>query len=127
MRLQFGGGVAWLCKVAVRAIDRPPWLPHCSFAIADVNYGGSTGYGRAFRKRLAGRWGIVDVDDCCHAAKYLAEQVGGLCSPKSTAAGWCPLGLIISWGWQGSPFNPRPWRTASFFLGSFRPCALSWQ
>lgn len=53
-----------------------PRLPRRSFAIADVNYGGSTGYGRAFRKRLAGRWGIVDVDDCCNAATYLAEQVG---------------------------------------------------
>ncbi|KAI7838093.1 hypothetical protein COHA_008101 [Chlorella ohadii] len=50
------------------------------FAIADVNYGGSTGYGRAFRKRLAGRWGIVDVDDCCNAAKHLAES--GLVDPQ---------------------------------------------
>lgn len=44
------------------------------FAIADVNYGGSTGYGRAYRERLNGNWGIVDVDDCCSAARYLAEQ-----------------------------------------------------
>lgn len=44
------------------------------FAIADVNYGGSTGYGRAYRNRLLRSWGIVDVDDCCNAALYLAEQ-----------------------------------------------------
>ncbi|ORZ09863.1 Alpha/Beta hydrolase protein [Absidia repens] len=44
------------------------------FAIADVNYGGSTGYGRAYRNRLRRSWGIVDVDDCCNAALYLAEQ-----------------------------------------------------
>ncbi|MEP0919450.1 S9 family peptidase [Leptolyngbya sp. DQ-M1] len=44
------------------------------FAVLDVNYGGSTGYGRAYRERLKGTWGIVDVDDCANGAKYLAEQ-----------------------------------------------------
>jgi dipeptidyl aminopeptidase/acylaminoacyl peptidase len=44
------------------------------FAFVDVNYGGSTGYGRDYRQRLVGQWGIVDVDDCANAAKYLAEQ-----------------------------------------------------
>jgi dipeptidyl aminopeptidase/acylaminoacyl peptidase len=43
-------------------------------AVVDVDYGGSTGYGRAYRKRLEGQWGIVDVDDCVAGAKYLAEQ-----------------------------------------------------
>ncbi len=41
------------------------------FAVADVNYGGSTGFGRAYRQRLDGNWGIVDVDDCVNAARYL--------------------------------------------------------
>lgn len=44
------------------------------FAVVDVNYGGSTGYGRDYRQRLKDRWGIVDVDDCANAARYLAEQ-----------------------------------------------------
>lgn len=44
------------------------------FAFVDVNYGGSTGYGREYRQRLNNNWGIVDVDDCTNAAKYLAEQ-----------------------------------------------------
>lgn len=44
------------------------------FAIADVNYGGSTGYGREYRNRLHKNWGIIDVDDCCNAALYLAHQ-----------------------------------------------------
>ena len=44
------------------------------FAVLDVNYGGSTGYGREYRKRLQDSWGIVDVDDCANGAKYLAEK-----------------------------------------------------
>jgi dipeptidyl aminopeptidase/acylaminoacyl peptidase len=44
------------------------------FAILDVNYGGSTGYGRDYRQRLNGNWGIVDVDDCANGAKYLVER-----------------------------------------------------
>lgn len=42
------------------------------FAVADVNYRGSTGYGRSFRLALNDRWGITDVDDCIAAARYLA-------------------------------------------------------
>lgn len=44
------------------------------FAIVDVNYGGSTGYGRAYRERLRGNWGVVDVDDAVNAARYLVEK-----------------------------------------------------
>ena len=44
------------------------------FAVVDVNYGGSTGFGRAYRERLDRRWGIVDVDDCVNAARFLADS-----------------------------------------------------
>lgn len=43
-------------------------------AVLDVNYGGSTGYGREYRQRLDGQWGIVDVDDCLFGARSLVER-----------------------------------------------------
>ena len=50
------------------------------FALVDVNYRGSSGYGRAYRQALEGRWGILDVDDCVAAASHLAER--GLADPR---------------------------------------------
>lgn len=43
-------------------------------AVLDVNYGGSTGYGREYRERLNDNWGIVDVDDCANGARFLVER-----------------------------------------------------
>jgi dipeptidyl aminopeptidase/acylaminoacyl peptidase len=42
-------------------------------AVLDVNYGGSAGYGRAYRERLNGQWGVVDVDDCVNGARWLVQ------------------------------------------------------
>lgn len=53
------------------------------FAVVNVNYGGSAGYGREYRDRLKGAWGVVDVDDCTGAALYLAAR--GLVDPKRMA------------------------------------------
>jgi dipeptidyl aminopeptidase/acylaminoacyl peptidase len=67
-------------------------------AVLDVNYGGSTGYGRAYRDRLKGQWGVVDVDDCVNGAKYLAAQgwVDGdrLCIDGGSAGGYTTLAAL---------------------------------
>lgn len=69
------------------------------FAFLDVNYGGSTGYGRDYRQRLNGQWGIVDVDDCVNGAKYLSEQglVDGdrLAIAGGSAGGYTTLAALI--------------------------------
>lgn len=44
------------------------------FAVLDVNYGGSTGYGRPYRDLLAGTWGEIDVEDCVNGARQIAER-----------------------------------------------------
>ncbi len=44
------------------------------FAVLDVNYGGSSGFGRAYRRRLNGAWGIVDIADCVNGAQFLASR-----------------------------------------------------
>jgi dipeptidyl aminopeptidase/acylaminoacyl peptidase len=44
------------------------------FAVVDVNYRGSSGFGRAYRKKLDGNWGIADVEDCVCVAQYLVER-----------------------------------------------------
>lgn len=61
------------------SVARPVYSLHCQywtsrgFAVVDVNYGGSTTFGREYRRRLNGRWGIVDVEDVVAAVDYLVE------------------------------------------------------
>jgi dipeptidyl aminopeptidase/acylaminoacyl peptidase len=43
-------------------------------AVLDMNYGGSTGFGREYRERLDGNWGVVDVEDCINGVRFLAQQ-----------------------------------------------------
>ena len=50
------------------------FLPSRGIAVVDVDYGGSTGYGRAVRRELDGQWGVVDVDDTVAAARFLVER-----------------------------------------------------
>lgn len=52
-------------------------------AVLDVNYRGSSGYGREYRRQLEGQWGVADVDDCVHGALYLVER--GAVDPQRLA------------------------------------------
>ncbi|GLZ11088.1 acyl-peptide hydrolase [Actinomadura sp. NBRC 104425] len=66
--------------------------------VVEVNYGGSSGYGRAYRERLRRQWGVVDVEDAVAAAKALAE--GGIADPAriairgGSAGGWTTLAAV---------------------------------
>ena len=71
------------------------YLTSRGIGVLDVNYGGSTGYGRAYRERLLGQWGVVDVDDVIAAARGLADE--GAADPRrlaiagGSAGGWTVL------------------------------------
>jgi dipeptidyl aminopeptidase/acylaminoacyl peptidase len=68
------------------------------FAVVDVNYGGSTGYGRAYRRQLDAAWGVVDLDDCIAAAEWLAAQgrvdADRLCIRGGSAGGYTTLAAL---------------------------------
>ncbi|HYT50197.1 MAG TPA: prolyl oligopeptidase family serine peptidase [Pyrinomonadaceae bacterium] len=71
--------------IAVLMLTLQYWTSR-GVAILDVNYGGSTGYGRGYRERLNGTWGIADVDDCVNGAKFL-EQRGDVDANRSMIDG----------------------------------------
>jgi dipeptidyl aminopeptidase/acylaminoacyl peptidase len=74
--------------------------------VVDVNYGGSTGYGRPYRELLNGNWGIVDVEDCLAAPRHLGEQrrvdPGRLCISGGSAGGFTVLASLAR---PGTPFS----------------------
>ncbi len=63
--------------------------------MVDVDYGGSTGYGRAYRERLKGNWGVIDLDDCVNAARFCATtgraEPEGLLIHGESAGGYTTL------------------------------------
>ncbi len=75
------GGPTGMASVTYDA-DKQFWTSR-GFAIVDVNYSGSAGFGRAYRKRLAGQWGIADVSDCADAVAHCVAS--GLADPARIA------------------------------------------
>lgn len=68
-------------------------------AVVDVNYRGSTGYGRSYRRSIEGRWGIVDIEDCCAAAEHLVKAKKAdperLAIFGGSAGGYTTLGCLV--------------------------------
>jgi dipeptidyl aminopeptidase/acylaminoacyl peptidase len=68
--------------------------------IIDVNYGGSSGYGRQYRERLRRQWGVIDVQDAIAAARWLAESEGAdparLAIRGGSAGGWTTLAAVTT-------------------------------
>ena len=83
------------------------------FAVVDVNYGGSTGYGRTYRERLNGQWGVVDVDDCVNAARYLAGRgdvdLDRLIIRGKSAGGYTALAALT--------FHPEVFKAGASYYG----------
>lgn len=78
--LSHGGPTA----AATSALNlRVQYFTSRGFAVLDVNYRGSSGYGRAYRRALDGQWGVADVEDCVAGARHLVGQ--GLADPKRLA------------------------------------------
>jgi dipeptidyl aminopeptidase/acylaminoacyl peptidase len=83
------------------------------FAVADVNYRGSSGYGREYRERLNGQWGIVDVEDAVYVTRYLVAQ--GKADPKrlairgGSAGGYTALAALV--------FHPGVFNAAASYYG----------
>ncbi|MFF3029095.1 prolyl oligopeptidase family serine peptidase [Microbacterium sp. NPDC057944] len=97
--LVHGGPTAHVTGAASAAIA---FYTSRGIGVLDVNYGGSTGYGRAYRERLHGQWGVVDVDDVIAAARGLADA--GLADPAriairgGSAGGWTVLSALVRGG-----------------------------
>eukprot|EP01080_Neovahlkampfia_damariscottae_P006939 gene6939-11102_t len=73
------------------------WTSH-GFAVMDLNYGGSTGFGKEYQNRLRGNWGIVDVEDCVSAVKYCIKEKGvdseKVCIDGGSAGGFSTLACL---------------------------------
>ncbi|KAJ7074651.1 Alpha/Beta hydrolase protein [Mycena amicta] len=87
-----------------------------------VNFGGSSGYGRAYIERLANNWGIVDIEDCIQAVKILSQAPCSLIDPKRTvirggsSGGYTALGVVS----MGSDLTTFAAATSSYGISDLR-------
>jgi len=108
--ISHGGPTA--ARRATLSLDIQYWTSR-GFAVVDVNYGGSSGYGRAYRQRLNGQWGVVDVADCVNAATYLAAQgkadADRLIIRGNSAGGYTTLAALT--------FHPEVFKAGASYYG----------
>jgi dienelactone hydrolase len=92
-----GGPTSSVSPLVALAVS---YLTSRGIGVVDVNYGGSTGYGRAYRERLRGQWGVVDVEDTVAAVRGLAEagmaDGNRLGIQGGSAGGWTVLAALTS-------------------------------
>lgn len=89
--------------VSVQYSPEVAYFTSRGLAVVDVDYGGSSGYGRAYREALRGQWGVVDVDDCEAVASALVAdgRAAGVAIRGGSAGGWTVLCALTR---GGSPF-----------------------
>src|SRR6185436_13025844 len=83
------------------------------FAFVDVNYGGSSGHGRGFRQLLYEAWGVVDVEDCIAAARFLADR-GDVDGDRCVVTGGSAGGYIVL---ASLAFHPRSFAAGTSYYG----------
>ncbi|KAJ7471903.1 Alpha/Beta hydrolase protein [Mycena latifolia] len=92
------------------------------WAWLNVNFGGSSGYGRAYIERLAGQWGIVDIEDCIQAAKIISQAPYDLVDPRrivirgQSSGGFTALGAVS----MGSDLTTFAAATTSYGISDLR-------
>jgi dipeptidyl aminopeptidase/acylaminoacyl peptidase len=109
------------CVVALLDMEKA-FFTSRGIGIIDVNYGGSTGYGRLYRERLRRQWGVVDVEDAVAAARWLVSN--GLADPGrlairgASAGGWTTLAAVTTGLTAGTVFGAGPvFRAAASYFG----------
>lgn len=76
------------CRTTNLGRRRKPPVLHAGYAVADVNYGGSTGYGRKYRKRLAGNWGVVGALAAVIECELVNKRVRCPADVRHMLPGW---------------------------------------
>jgi len=88
---------------------RKAYFTSRGIGIIDVNYGGSSGYGRQYRERLRREWGVVDVQDAIAAARWVSDSAGAdpnrLAIRGGSAGGWTTLAAVTTGTARGRVFS----------------------